>query len=311
MSTEFPFRGIAGDAELYPHNNPHEGPRGLFHDLTLADAAVVGRFMGMTGRRIGIWGAGQLSIQMVALYLALGAKVAIMRRNVATLEKLRAALGRHMPVDSLVCIGCDVTDDSIVGTSVSAIMGAFGGLDVAICLAGGVQPEANAIGGRSLQDVTSAAIIEQMRVDFIGAVNVVQRSEAVLKATGKSPCAVLVSSMSSQFPGLGGVHVGYGPAKAATDTFLAGVARDWGTWNARINAVAIGFGIGDQNRHILLTPDGEPTERGRRFLNTTPLGGFTRPDDVAWGYLMLSSPNSAFITGHLLAVDGGYLVGRW
>lgn len=311
MSVSFPFRGMAADSELFPHVSNHEGPRGLFAELTLEDAAVIGKFLGMKDRNIGLWGAGQLSIPLVALYLMMGAKVMIARRDLGALEKLKAALGRHLPVERLHCASCDVTSEAAIRSSLVEMETTFGGVDTVIGLAGGVIGAANAVGGKTLQDVTAEAVIQQLMVDYVGSFNLIKAAEPYLQRSKNGPSAGLVSSMSSQFPGLHGVHVSYGPAKAAVDTFMAGIARSWGPWGGRINSVAIGFGIADQNRHLLLDDKSQPTDRGNRFLSLTPLGGFVKPDDVAWAYLFLTSPLSAFITGHTLAVDGGYLVGRW
>jgi NAD(P)-dependent dehydrogenase (short-subunit alcohol dehydrogenase family) len=74
----------------------------------------------------------------------------------------------------------------------------------------------------------------------------------------------------------------------------------------RVNAIAPGFFIGEQNRSLLLAADGEPTERGRRILDQTPLGRFGEPDDLVSTALWLCSPGARFVTGVVVPVDGGF-----
>jgi NAD(P)-dependent dehydrogenase (short-subunit alcohol dehydrogenase family) len=74
----------------------------------------------------------------------------------------------------------------------------------------------------------------------------------------------------------------------------------------RVNAVAPGFFVGDQNRALLLNEDGSPTERGRKIAEHTPLGRFGEPDELVGAVVWLCSPSARFVTGVAVAVDGGF-----
>jgi NAD(P)-dependent dehydrogenase (short-subunit alcohol dehydrogenase family) len=103
--------------------------------------------------------------------------------------------------------------------------------------------------------------------------------------------------------------LGYGAAKAALDNMTqwlaVHLAQRYGE-GLRINAIAPGFFVGEQNRALLLQSDGTPTDRGRTILEHTPMGRFGDPDDLGGAVRFLASDASRFITGVVLPVDGGY-----
>ena len=74
----------------------------------------------------------------------------------------------------------------------------------------------------------------------------------------------------------------------------------------RVNAIAPGFFIGDQNRRVLINPDGSLTERSRKVLAKTPMGRFGDITELNGAVQFLCSDAASFITGALLPVDGGF-----
>jgi NAD(P)-dependent dehydrogenase (short-subunit alcohol dehydrogenase family) len=103
--------------------------------------------------------------------------------------------------------------------------------------------------------------------------------------------------------------VGYGLAKAAVDNLTRWLAVELGRASGgrlRVNAVAPGFFVGEQNRALLLEPDGTPTTRGAAVLAHTPAGRFGEPHEVGDAVVWLSSAAASFVTGVVLPVDGGF-----
>ena len=101
---------------------------------------------------------------------------------------------------------------------------------------------------------------------------------------------------------------GYGAAKAGIESFTRWLAVELGrrAMPIRVNAVAPGFFVGEQNRALLLQPDGTPTERGRTIVGHTPLGRFGEPADLVSTVVWLCSPGARFVTGVVVPVDGGF-----
>jgi NAD(P)-dependent dehydrogenase (short-subunit alcohol dehydrogenase family) len=103
--------------------------------------------------------------------------------------------------------------------------------------------------------------------------------------------------------------IGYAAAKAAVDNLTQWLAvhaaRAWGE-GVRVNAIAPGFFLGEQNRALLTNDDGSPTARGATILDHTPMGRFGAPGDLAGTVVWLASDASRFVTGVIVPVDGGY-----
>jgi NAD(P)-dependent dehydrogenase (short-subunit alcohol dehydrogenase family) len=103
--------------------------------------------------------------------------------------------------------------------------------------------------------------------------------------------------------------LGYGNAKAAVDNFTkwlaVELAQKYGP-ALRVNAIAPGFFIGQQNRDFLLKPDGTYSERGQLIIEHTPMGRFGEPDELVGTAVWLASDAAKFVTGIVVPVDGGF-----
>jgi NAD(P)-dependent dehydrogenase (short-subunit alcohol dehydrogenase family) len=104
--------------------------------------------------------------------------------------------------------------------------------------------------------------------------------------------------------------VGYSAAKAGVNNFtqwLAVYMAQEYSPRIRVNAIAPGFFLGEQNRNLLIDQDtGELTSRGQSIINHTPMGRFGVPEDLLGTIMWLLSPASAFVTGVVIPVDGGF-----
>jgi NAD(P)-dependent dehydrogenase (short-subunit alcohol dehydrogenase family) len=103
--------------------------------------------------------------------------------------------------------------------------------------------------------------------------------------------------------------VGYAASKAAIDNFTKWMAVELATKyspDIRVNAIAPGFFIGDQNRRLLLNEDGSLTDRANTIIGHTPMNRFGNPDDLIGSVKFLLSDESKFVTGIILPIDGGF-----
>jgi NAD(P)-dependent dehydrogenase (short-subunit alcohol dehydrogenase family) len=114
-----------------------------------------------------------------------------------------------------------------------------------------------------------------------------------------------IASMAGFNP-LSGIWA-YSSAKAAVMNQTMGHAKELAPYGIRVNAIAPGFFVADQNRKLLLNDDGTPTQRGKDVLARTPMEGFGLPEYLTGATIFLASDAANFVTGVTLPIDGGYL----
>jgi NAD(P)-dependent dehydrogenase (short-subunit alcohol dehydrogenase family) len=98
----------------------------------------------------------------------------------------------------------------------------------------------------------------------------------------------------------------YSGAKAAVSNFTQWLAVHFSKAGIRVNAMAPGFFLTDQNRTLLTQPDGSLTARGNTILEHTPMNRFGTPEDLIGTLLWLCGEGSAFVTGVVVPIDGGF-----
>ncbi|MEP6806333.1 MAG: SDR family oxidoreductase [Flavobacterium sp.] len=182
----------------------------------------------------------------------------------------------------------------------------YGKLDILINAAGGNMPGATISPDQAIYDLKVEDLQKVVDLNIIGTMLPTQVFAEVF-AKQKTGNIINISSASAQRP-LTRV-VGYSASKAAIDNFTqwmsVELASKYGE-GIRVNAISPGFFIGEQNRALLLTTEGELTPRGQKIIEHTPMGRFGKLEDIDGALLYLCSDMSKFVTGTILKVDGGF-----
>jgi NAD(P)-dependent dehydrogenase (short-subunit alcohol dehydrogenase family) len=247
-------------------------------------------------------GTGVLGSTICHGLVEAGAKVAIMGLNAEKAHALAHELGR-----AALAIPGDVCNPDQLNTAARKVVDTFGSPDLLINAAGGNQPEATTDSEQSFFDLPLDAMRWVIELNLMGTILACQVFGRHMAAQ-KSGVIINITSMSAEHPL---THIpAYSAAKAAVSNFTqwlaVHMAQEYSP-KIRVNAIAPGFFITEQNRYLLTDPDTEnPTPRGADILNHTPMGRFGVPQDLVGTVLWLASPASAFVTGVVVPVDGGF-----
>lgn len=244
--------------------------------------------------------------------LKAGARVALLGRTRSKLEELQRKLAEEGLTRTLV-IAADVLDKAQLEEAATLLENTWGRLDILVNGAGGNDPRGTTPAEQCMPDTPVEQGFFGMdmqgfeyvnRLNMIGTILPSQVFGKLLAAS--SGCIVNISSMAAFLPL---TKVGaYGAAKAAVDNFTKWLATHLAPLGVRVNAIAPGFFITDQNRFLMMEKDGEtPTPRGRKVLAKTPMHRFGEPGDLCGALQFLVSPSASFVTGTIIPVDGGFL----
>ena len=258
-------------------------------------------------------GAGVLCSEFVRALAQCGVKVAILNRTLskgeALAEEVRAAGGEAMAVS------CDVTETESVKAAHEAVLAAFGKCDILINGAGGNNPRANTdkeyfelgdieAATKSFFDIDEEGFRFVMDLNFVGTLLPTQAFAQDM--IGREGCTIInISSMNAYTP-LTKIPA-YSGAKAAISNFTQWLAVHFSRVGIRVNAIAPGFFLTDQNYSLMYREDGTPTERSGKIVAGTPMGRFGKPEELLGALMFLVDEHAAsFVTGVCIPVDGGF-----
>jgi len=249
-------------------------------------------------------GSGQLGRTMAQALAQAGIQVAVVSLHAETsrtvAEAIQASGGRALG------IACDVLDRVALERTLEQVTSTFGPVDILINAAGGNQPQATTTDDQTFFDLDMQAVNRVFGLNFSGTFQCCQVFGRSMAARGQG-CIVNVASMNALRP-LTRIPA-YSAAKAAVANFtqwLAVYMAQEYSPRIRVNALAPGFFLTEQNRYLLIDADGKLTPRGQAIMSHTPAGRLGAPEDLAGTLLWLVSPASAFVTGIVVPVDGGF-----
>lgn len=261
-------------------------------------------------------GGGVLCGSMAKALADAGAKVAIadLRKEAAdaVAQAINEAGGTAMGVE------CNVLDRASIEAANQKVIEAFGETDILINGAGGNHPK-----GTTSMEFMSKEVLDNVdenvktfydldpdgiqfvfNLNFLGTLLPSQVLTKGMVKKGKGTI-INISSMNAFTP-LTKIPA-YSAAKASISNFTQWLAVHMSKVGIRVNAIAPGFFLTDQNRSLLTNEDGSYTERAEKILTNTPMGEFGTPEDLLGTLLWLSSDKaSRFVTGTVIPVDGGF-----
>lgn len=249
-------------------------------------------------------GAGILG-KGIATYLAgEGAKIVILDRSEAAGNELVNSIKEQG--NEAIFLYTDVLNKEVLEGNKKTILDTYGRIDILLNAAGGNMPGATIAPDKTFFDLEVDAFKKVVDLNLFGTV-LPTMAFADVMAKQKEGVIVNFCSESALRP-LTRV-VGYGTAKAAIANFtkyMAGeLALKFGD-GLRVNAIAPGFFLTEQNRTLLTNPDGSMTDRSKTILGHTPFGRFGVPEDLYGTIQYLISDASKFVTGTVAVVDGGF-----
>lgn len=249
-------------------------------------------------------GTGVLGGAMARGLALAGAKVGVLgRRRAQADEAVRAIEAAGGAALALVA---DVLDRAQLEAARDAVLAEWGRIDILVNAAGGNIPSATLAPGQSFFALPVEGLDPVIALNLQGTLLPSQVFGAALASGGRG-CIVNISSMTAQ-RAISRV-VGYSVAKAAVDNatrwLAVELARSLGG-RLRVNAIAPGFFVGDQNRALLLNPDGSLTPRGQSIVDHTPAGRFGEPGELVSTLIWLCGAGASFVNGVVVPVDGGF-----
>lgn len=249
-------------------------------------------------------GAGVLCTAIAKALAQQGAKIALLDlfedRATAAAEQLRA--------EGFDAMGCrvDVLSRESIAEAAERVLEQYGRVDILVNGAGGNKPAATTGPQNPFFDMPEDALKWVFDLNLMGTI---MPSQVFGKhmAEQKAGCIVNISSMAAFTPLT--KTVAYSAAKAAISNFTQWLAVHFNqeySKEIRVNAIAPGFLLTEQNRYLLTDGQGGMTERGRQIISGTPMARYGDPQELCGAVVFFCSQEASFINGVVLPIDGGF-----
>jgi NAD(P)-dependent dehydrogenase (short-subunit alcohol dehydrogenase family) len=262
--------------------------------------SLAGRVIVVTG------GTGVLGGAFVDGIAAAGGIVGILGRNEKIANERANAINQKG--GQALALIADVTNVSQLEAACQQMLSAFGKIDGLVNAAGGNIPNAVVQPDQDVFELNFQALQEVMQLNLMGTVMPTQVFGKAIKKNGTGSI-VNISSVVSQLAIT--KVLGYSLAKSAIDSytqwFAVELAKRFGD-AIRMNSIAPGFFLTEQNKTLLTNTDGSLTDRGQLVIQNTPFKRFGNPEELVGALIWLLSDASKYVTGSKITVDGGFTV---
>jgi len=262
--------------------------------------SLAGKVIVVTG------GTGVLGGAFVEAIAAAGGIVGILGRNEKIANERANAINQKG--GQALALIADVTNESQLESACQQMLAAYGKIDGLVNAAGGNMPDAVVQPNQDVFQLNFQALQDVMQLNLMGTVIPTQVFGKAIKKNG-SGSIVNISSVVSQLAIT--KVLGYSMAKSAIDSytqwFALELANRFGD-AIRMNSIAPGFFLTEQNKTLLTNTDGSLTERGQLVIQNTPFKRFGNPEELVGALIWLLSDASKYVTGSKITVDGGFTV---
>lgn len=270
----------------------------------------------MNNKVIVLTGGGGVLGRTIALALAKkGAKLAVLDLRKEAAEKVAEEIKQQG--GTAMGVSADVLSKKSLLEAQKEIQLTLGSCDILINGAGGNHPkgttsnthltledlENNKSDFKTFFDLDSEGIQFVFNLNFIG--TLLPTQVFAKEMVGKKDCCILNISSMNAFTPLTKIPA-YSGAKAAISNFTQWLAVHFAKVGIRVNALAPGFFLTDQNRSLLTDAEGNPTKRGKTIIEHTPMGRYGEPEDLIGTTEWLCGNGSKFVTGVVIPIDGGF-----
>ena len=249
-------------------------------------------------------GAGVLCTTMSKELAKAGVKVAVL--DIAEDKAQEVAEDIVNSGGEAIAVGVDVLDLESLTRARDIVLQAFGRVDILINGAGGNKTAATTSPSLSFFDLPQDALQWVMNLNLLGTIYPTQIFGKVM-AEQKFGNVINISSMAAFTPLTN--TIAYSAAKAAISNFTMWMSvhfcMEYST-AIRVNAIAPGFLLTQQNQFLLEDEHGKPTQRGQQIIDHTPMGRYGQPEELVGAVMYLCSEAASFVTGVVLPIDGGF-----